>query len=121
VMVFAVVGRIGQNLIQDHTTGRLDQRGGKVRCVVAWTPTDLSGEPQMAWGVAGDRELGVIGIAKDPGIRPLGKVVEAGLADLESGRVDRAALSVADQAALSTLVASGVKQSIETPFFRRRL
>jgi len=75
----------------------------------------------MAGSMAGDRELRVIGVAKDPGIRPFGEVVEAGLADLESGRIDRAALPVPDQAALSTLVAGRVEESIETPFLRRRL
>jgi hypothetical protein len=47
--------------------------------------------------------------------------MKAGLANLEAGGVHRPAFSVLDQAALSTLVASSVEESIETPFLRRRL
>lgn len=84
MMVFAVVGCIRQYGSQIHSASGLDQRGSEVRGIVAGTPADLSRKPQMAGGVAGNRELGVIGVSKEPRVRPLREVMKAGLANLQA-------------------------------------
>jgi len=83
VMVFAVVGRVRQHGSQIHPTSRLDQRRSEVGCIVARAPADLSGKPQMTSSVAGDRELGVIGVLEESRIRAFGQVVKARVANLQ--------------------------------------
>jgi len=83
VMVFAVVGRVRQYGSQIHPTSSLDQRGSEVRCIVAGAPADLSAKPQMTSSVAGDRELGVIGVLEESRIRAFGQVVKARVANLQ--------------------------------------
>jgi hypothetical protein len=83
VMVFAVVGRIRQYGSQIHPTSGLDQRGSKVRGIIARTPADLSRKPQMTSSVAGNRELGVIGVLEESRIRAFGQVMKARVANLQ--------------------------------------
>lgn len=121
MVMLAVICGVGQDLIQGDPGCRLHHRGSEIRGVVGRALAYLGREPKVAVGVAKHRQLGKRRDPELPGIGALAAVVEADVPGFVSGGVDCAFGLVPDQAATMGVVGNRVEQSIETPFFRRRL
>ena len=120
VMMLAVIGSVGQNLIQRDSCGRIHHGRSEVGRVVAGALAHLGRQPQVASGMAQHRQLGELGRPEVPGVGTLAAIVETNVSGFVSGGVDGPLGLFLDQAAAVGEAGDRVEQSIETPFLRRR-
>lgn len=117
----AVVGRVRQDPVQGQMTHRLGHHGEEAGGIVAGTSRDQSPRPKMSLGMTRHRQFGPESLFETTGMGSMVDVVETGLADVESRRVDRGFRTIRDQTPVSSAVEYSSEQPLESPFFKSRL
>lgn len=121
VVIFAVVGHVGENAIPIDSKRTIQNSRSEFGSVVAGAPTHVGRQPQVAAGVAQDGQLGEGGSQEGLGVGPLVPIVNADVPGFVACGVDRSFGPSLDQAAAVGSIADRIEESIESPFFKRRL
>lgn len=119
MMGFAVIGTIAQDPIPIDTQSSIHKNRGELGAIVAGAAGYLSSHPQIALGVAEDRELRE-SESTAFGFGLLEPVMKADVAGFVPCGVESSFGSALNQAAAVGSLADAIQESIETPFFRIR-
>ena len=119
MVLFGVVGRVGQHPVPRRVAGGLVDQVGEQRRLVGRPDADFGRGQQVALGVAGDRQKDVAPHAEALGLIAAG-VVAGGVAAVQARAVHGAGGPRADQAAQAGAAEGATLELAEPPFCRRR-
>jgi hypothetical protein len=119
MMVFGVVGGVGQQPVDEHVRAGLSDGRCELGRVLARTGADHGPGQQVAGGLTDQREFGpaALGPMRIPA-SPL--VVARGVSCLQSGGVDNRFDGLVDQAACPRSIENGGDEVEKAPFFSSR-
>lgn len=118
--LLGVVGGVGQQAVDGDETGCLADGRFETRSVVAGALGRFRSGPQVRLQIADDRQLWPEGRFETPGFGSAVDVMSAGVVRFEARGVDGGLELRWDQATFSCESQDAVKESLETPFFKRR-
>ena len=120
VVMFAVVGGVGQQAIDDQMSARLPGAGSKLRRIPAGPVAQRGPGPQIRCRLRGHGQLGPAAPDERTELLASNDKVIRDVVILEAGGVDADLGTRRDQAARVGNTEKGGKEGIESPFFRSR-
>lgn len=121
VVRFAVVRPVGEESVPLDPQGAVQDGRSELGGVVGGPLTYLRRQPQVTGGMTQDGQFGVGRSKKGLGVGLLAAVVNADMPRLVARGIDRSFGFRPDQAATMGSITDRIEESIEAPFFRRRL
>lgn len=120
VVMFAVVGGVGQQAIDGQVSARLPGAGRKLRRIPAGPVAQRGPGPQIGARLCGDGQLGPAAPDERTELPASNDKVIRDVVILEAGGVDADLGARRDQAACVGNAEKGGKEGIESPFFSSR-
>jgi len=119
VVVLGIVGGVSQKAVKPHMSGCLPERFRKLGGVIAGASGHHDAGQQVCGGVADHSQLGPLPAPKRP-VAVAINVIGAGMAGLQTRRVDGSFGAFIDQSELSGSLETSSDKRLESPFFSSR-